>query len=445
MRRPFITLLAANALSVTGTMLCVLAVPWFVLETTGSAALTGLAAFATTLPVVVSAAFGGTLVDRLGFRRASVLSDLVSGVVVLAVPVLAATSGLSYTVLLALLFLRWLVATPGETARKAMLPELAALGGVRIERAAAAYDGVYRGAAMAGAPLAGVLIVWLGTDALLVVDGVSFVLSACLVGGGLPRAGGADTGTDGRTDGRTDAGTGGGRDRYLSGLRDGLAFLWRDRLQLSATAMLVVVNMLDTGVTQVLLALYARDVAGDPRAFGLLAGAVAAGALAGTAVYAAVGDRLPRRLTYGTAFLLAGVPRVLVLALGAPLPAAVAVAAASGFAAGAINPILGVLQYDRIPPGLRARVIGAMTAAACAAMPVGGLLAGTLTTLAGLAPTLYAFTCGYLLISLPPFVGRAWRELDRPGAIPGERKPDRSGVPDRPGAVARARQLRRAG
>jgi MFS family permease len=392
-RRPFITLLAANALSTTGTMLSVLAVPWFVLETTGSAALMGLAAFATTFPIVISAAFGGTLVDRLGFRGASVLSDLTSGLVALAVPALFWTTGLTYPALLALLFLRWLVATPGETARKAMVPELAALGRVPIERAAAAYDGVYRGAAMVGSPLAGVLIVWLGAGALLVVDGVTFLASALLIGGGIPRVGGGASGP--------------------GHLRDGLAFLWRDRLQMSATAMIVVVNLLDTGVTQVLLALYARDVAHDPRAFGLLAGAVGAGALAGAIVYGAAGDRLPRRLTYGLAFLLAGVPRVLVLALGAPLPVALGVTVLSGFAAGAINPILGVLQYDRIPARLRARVIGAMTAAAYAGMPVGGLVAGSLTELAGLMPTLSAFTGVYLLASLPPFLSRAWRELDR--------------------------------
>ncbi|WP_170222936.1 MFS transporter [Nonomuraea turkmeniaca] len=396
MRRSFITLLAANALSVTGTMLSLLAVPWFVLESTGSAALTGVAAFSTTFPIVVSAAFGGTLVDRLGFRGASVLSDLAGGLVVLAMPVLTWTDGLSYPALLGLLFVRWLLATPGETARKAMVPELAALGDVRLERAVAAYDGVYRGAAMVGAPLAGVLIAWLGAGALLVVDGVTFLLSAVLIGG-IPRLEGGVSERGG----------------YLRDLRDGLAFLWRDRLQLSGTTMLVVVNMLDTGVTQVLLALYARDVAHDPRAFGLLAGAVGAGALAGTVGYGAVGERLPRRLTYGLCFLLAGVPRVLVLALGAPFPVALGVTVLSGFAAGAINPILGMLQYDRIPAPLRARVIGTMTAAAYAGMPAGGLLAGTLTELTGLTATLYAFAAVYLLASLPPFACRAWRELDR--------------------------------
>ncbi|MET8870352.1 MFS transporter [Nonomuraea sp. NPDC004580] len=397
MRRPFITFLAANALSVTGNMLSILAVPWFVLETTGSAVLTGLASFATTLPIVISAAFGGTLVDRFGYRLTSVLSDLVSGLIALAVPALFLTTGLSYPLLLLMLFLRWLATTPGETARKAMLPDLSLAAGVRIERATAAYDGVYRGAAMVGAPLAGVLIMWIGPHLLLFVDGVSFLLSALLIGAGVPRV---------RRNARDSTG-------YLGDLRAGLSFLWQDRLQLSATAMVVVVNLLDTGVTQVLLALYAREVVGDPRAFGLLTGVLGAGAVAGTIVYGAAGGRLPMRLTYGLCFLLAGVPRVLVLTLDAPFPVALAVTALSGFAAGAINPILGILQYDRIPARLRARVIGAMTAAAYAGMPVGGLLAGSLSTLTGLDVTLLMFTSVYVLISAPPFVFRAWRELDR--------------------------------
>ncbi len=118
------------------------------------------------------------------------------------------------------------------------------------------------------------------------------------------------------------------------------------------------------------------------------------------------------RLTFGLCFLIAGVPRVLVLALDVPFSVAMAATALSGFAAGAINPILAILQYGRIPVRLRARVIGAMTAAAYAGMPVGGLLAGTLSTLTGLGTTLFAFTVVYVLISVPPFVLRTWRELD---------------------------------
>jgi MFS family permease len=176
--------------------------------------------------------------------------------------------------------------------------------------------------------------------------------------------------------------------------------------------MIVVTNMLDTGVTQVLLALYARDVVHDARAFGLLAGCMGAGALAGTIVYGAVGGRLPRRLTFGWCFLVAGGLRMAMLALGAPFPVALAATAVSGFAAGAINPIIGVLQFERIPAPLRARVLGTMTAAAYAAMPLGGLLAGSLTELMGLMAALSAFAFLYVAASIPPFVSRSWRRLD---------------------------------
>ncbi len=49
-----------------------------------------------TVPVVLGAALGGVLVDRLGHRRTSVLADVVSGVALAAVPVLEPTVGLPF-------------------------------------------------------------------------------------------------------------------------------------------------------------------------------------------------------------------------------------------------------------------------------------------------------------------------------------------------------------
>ena len=406
MRRPLIVLLAANAVSLTGNVLSMLAVPWFVLETTGSAERTGVAAFASTLPVVISATFAGSLIDRIGLRTTSVLSDLVSGLIVLTVPALYMTAGLSYWVLLALLFARWLLATPGETAREAMVPDLAARADLAMERAAAAYDGAYRGAKMVGAPLAGVLIVWIGPTVLLLIDGTTFLLSAGLIRLGIPRIA------------RAEAGGGG----YLGGLGEGLAFLWHDRLLRSLVAMVLVTNLLDTGLGQVLIPMYARDVAHDPRAFGLLVGAVGAGAVAGTVAYGVLGVRLPRRMTFALCFLVAGVPRTVVLAAHLPIGCALAISVVSGFAAGAINPLMGVVEFERIPARLRARVLGAITAGAYAGMPFGGLLAGSFTAFTGLTVTLLVFAGVYLVVSIPPFTGRAWRD---PGPRPGGPGPDR--------------------
>jgi MFS family permease len=405
-RRPLIVLLAANAFSITGNVFTMLAVPWFVLQTTGSAALTGVASAASALPLVISATVAGPLVDRVGPRRASVLSDLASGLIVVTIPALFLTAGLAYGVLLVLLFVRWLLASPGDTARRAMIPDLAARGGVAIERAAAAYDGVFRGATLAGASLAGVIIAWLGPAPLLFIDGATFLVSAILISSGVPRV--AHDDGEGALSG------------YLHRLGEGLAFLWRERLLRSVVAIILITNMLDIGLDQVLLPSYARQVEHDPRAFGLLVAAIFAGALVGTAAYGWVGARLPRRQTFALSLLIGGAVRPLVLAAGVPFGAAIAVIATSGVACGSINPLLNVVQFERIPVRLRARVLGAITAGQFAGMPLGGLLAGFLTESAGLTASLLTFAVIYVLASSPPFLSRSWKQIGvatpQPGA-----------------------------
>jgi MFS family permease len=75
-RFPIIALLVAITISTLGTQFTVIAVPWFVLQTTGSAARTGITGFVSLLPVIIAGFLGGALVNRLGFKRSSVLSDV---------------------------------------------------------------------------------------------------------------------------------------------------------------------------------------------------------------------------------------------------------------------------------------------------------------------------------------------------------------------------------
>lgn len=91
---PLYGLVAGHAVSMTGNVLTLVALPLYVLGRTGSATLTGLTGVAATLPVVLGGTFGGPVIDRLGHRRASVLADLVGAVAVAAVPVLDHTTGL---------------------------------------------------------------------------------------------------------------------------------------------------------------------------------------------------------------------------------------------------------------------------------------------------------------------------------------------------------------
>jgi MFS family permease len=68
-RLPVLALLSANAVSITGNAMASVAIPWFVLQTTGSAAKTGFTFAVIGLSNVLAAFFGGPVVDRLGYRR----------------------------------------------------------------------------------------------------------------------------------------------------------------------------------------------------------------------------------------------------------------------------------------------------------------------------------------------------------------------------------------
>jgi len=403
-RRPVLALLGAYAISQGGTQLTAVAIPWFVLLTTGSAARTGIVAFCELVPAILASFFGGAIVDRLGHRRSSIIADLISALTVGAIPLLHATVGLAFWQLLILVFCGSLCNVAGGTARAALLPDLVALAGVPIERATSATQAIQRGSRLLGAPLAGVLIAALGPTIPLWFDAATFLISAALVSLLVPFARRA-TSTASATAVR------GGR-RYLTELREGLAFIRDDRLIRSIVLTIMVTNLIES-VAWVGAPVYAERLYGSAVALGLMTAATGGGAMVSAILYGAFGHRLPRRPTFLGSFLL--------LALGywplaflPPLPVTVASLALLGFFAGPINPFLGAVQYERIPAALRGRVIGAISAGANCAMPLGVLLGGVLLDALGLRPVYTLVASLFLVCTLAMFLNPAFRALDAP-------------------------------
>ncbi|MFL6003205.1 MAG: MFS transporter, partial [Nocardioides sp.] len=87
-RTPLYGWLTSEAISITGTRVSMIALPWFVLTTTGSASKTGLVALAEMLPLVILKVLGGPIIDRIGARRVSITCDLLSVLVVGSIPLL---------------------------------------------------------------------------------------------------------------------------------------------------------------------------------------------------------------------------------------------------------------------------------------------------------------------------------------------------------------------
>ena len=93
-RVPLLQLEAATLLSGAGNGAALVVLPWIALELTGSAGSAGLLAAATAVPLLASSLISGTVVDTLGRRRTSVVSDLLSAASVAAIPIVGHLFGL---------------------------------------------------------------------------------------------------------------------------------------------------------------------------------------------------------------------------------------------------------------------------------------------------------------------------------------------------------------
>ncbi|MGW2018979.1 MFS transporter [Streptomyces sp. NPDC001927] len=424
-RTPLATVLAANAVSVTGNSLTLIGVPWFALDTTGSPGKAGLVAFCAAVPVVVSAIVGGPVIDRIGRRRISVASDLVCALALAAIPLLHRAGLLEFWMLCALMAVTGLFHAPGETARSVLVPDLARHAGTPLARAASLYDAVSRGARMTGAALAGVLVAVLGADSVLYLDAVTFGLSALLILVGLRGVGAAAPLPDPPPFSLSG---------YRADLREGYTFVLRSRLILGIVVMVMVTNGLNQGWSSVLLPVHARENLGGPAALGLMVAVFGGCALLGALAYGVVGHRFPRRALFTVGFLLCGAPPYVTAALTDTTAPLLVVLAAGGFGAGVLNPILATVKYEVVPDELRSRVSGVSTAGVLLATPLGGLAAGQLVEGAGLTVALFAFGGVYFLATLAPMVFPSWRTMDAPPVdVPPEAEPRvSSSGPSRP-------------
>src|SRR5690606_19262242 len=123
---------------------------------------TGIVAAAEFTPLVIAGVLGGTLVDRIGYKRASVISDLASGLTVGIIPLLHFTLGLEFWQLLVLVFAGALLDAPGQTARRSFIPELAGAASMPLARANGYFGAINRSTGLLGPPIAGVLIAVFG-------------------------------------------------------------------------------------------------------------------------------------------------------------------------------------------------------------------------------------------------------------------------------------------
>jgi MFS family permease len=374
-------LVGAEMVSILGTRMTYLALPWFVLVTTGSPGKMTLVLAVEMIPMALFGVPSGTLVQRYGARTVMLVSDFVRVPLMVSIPLLHAADALSFGTLLVLVFLLGCFMAPYFASQRVILPELVGEDVRAMSQANSLIEGGTAFAALAGPALAGVLIPWLDAPTVLYVDAATYAVAFLLVLLFVPRREPLPAAAE--TDG------------VLAGLR----FVLTDKLLAPLTGTVVVFGFFSAGISAA-LPFYAFDkFDGSARIAGFFYTALGAGALVGTVLAIMLVQRVkPLRLA-GLGILAFALP-LWVLPFQPPLYVIFpALFLATLFTPLVNGPVIGVLT-NRTPEGLRAKVMTAVITLSTLAAPGGFVAAGQVIERWGVVPVFAIVASGVTVTAL---------------------------------------------
>ncbi len=400
-RGPALLILCSAFLAAAANGVALVALPWLVLQRTGSAASASIVAAAATFPLLVATLIAGTAVDFLGRRRVSMLADALSGLSVAAIPIIALTAGLSAlntAVLAGLAALGAFFDPAGVTARQSMLPEAATRADWTLDHTNSVYEATFQLAYITGPGIGGLLIATIGAVNTMWVTTAAFFCSILAMAA--VRLPGAD-----RPPPESQP------DSVLTGVAEGLRFVWNNKVLRTLGLIDLAVTGLYLPMESVLFPKYFSD-RNEPSQLGWVLMALSIGGLVGALSWTVLSRVASKRATVLIATMTFGAAA---LAIGflPPLPVILVLSTIVGLVYGPIGPIYNSVMQTRTPEHMRGRVVGVMTSMAYAAGPVGFMLAGPLVDRFGLTPAFLALAVPILVLAvLCPWLP-GLRELDK--------------------------------
>jgi MFS family permease len=410
-RGPAFLILFATLMATAGTGISIVAFPWLALQHDDSARDASIVAAAMTLPLVFSTLVAGTAVDFFGRRRVSLVSDSLSCTAVAAVPLIAwffGRAAINVADLSVLSFFAAAFDPAGTTARQSMLPEAAARADWSLDRTNSIYEAILNLGFMVGPGIGGLMIATVGGVNTMWITGGCFGLSLLAIAA-LRLEGAGKPHHAARPDG------------LMSGIAEGLRFVWNLRVLRTLGLIDLVVGALYLPMESVLFPKYFTD-RHQPAQLGSALMALAVGGVVGALGYAVVSNHTRRRTAVLVATLTFGAATAGIAFLP-PLPVILVLCAVTGLVYGPIQPIYNYVMQTRAPHHLRGRVVGVMTGLTYAAGPLGLLVAGPLADAAGLKVTFLTLAVPILLIGVVACGLPSLRELDRAPEFADDRRP----------------------
>lgn len=380
-----------------------------------------LSAFAW-LPWLLIGLPAGAWIDRLPRRPVLIVCDVCGLLLFASVPLAWAFDALTMPHLLTVALLGGTAAVFFQTAYQVFVPvllprESVAVGNSRLQSTEAA-------AAVVGPGLAGVIAQAVGAVFGLLLDALTFLVSAlCLWRIRVPEKIAARTSVSLRTE-----------------IAEGLRFMLRDPYLRVLAVFGGASNLVLVGYQAVLVVFLIRTVGVGAGAVGLLIAVMSLGGILG----AASGAWLARRVGTARGMLVGNIvlpPFGLLLPLATPglrlwLAVIGGVLLSMGIAAG--NVIKGTFRQTYTPHHLLGRITVSMQLLNFGTIPLGAVLGGALGASIGLRPTMWVMMAGVAAAGLILLVGPLRKGRDLPSSPEAARAPrQRVGVDaDRVGGVA---------
>ncbi len=374
LRQPsLLALLGAEVVSTTGTQMTWLALPWFVLVTTGSATQMSFVMAAELVGLALLGLPGGRLLGRLGARRTMIVCDAARAPLMVVIPVLHWTGGLHFAVLLAVAFGLGALSAPYFAAQKVIVPELLGEDETKVGEANALFQAATRTTLLLGPALGGVLIGLIGATSVLLVDAGSYVISVLLVAAFVP--------------GRPPL----EQDPEHRKIRTGLRFLLGDRLLRVWWPVFAIGDAAWTAFFITVPVLVIARFGHDPKIAGWLFASFGVGAVIGNAIAFRFLLRRVDGLTLIAVCIMGQALPLWLLPLPLPAAALSGVIVVSGIANGLVNPALHTISTLRIPVPLRPTVMTTAMVLWALLNPLGLFIAGPILDNFGTTPVLIGF------------------------------------------------------
>ena len=393
---PYLFVELSNITSIIAGSMVFIALPWLALEITGSAASAGALVALTSIPGIFFGPILGTLIDRIGRRISGIISEVLSAITILLIPVVHHSIEVSFALLVLLALGRAMVNPAAGTARKSIIPDVAGGAKLSLERANSIHEAVFATGFAIGPAVGALFIGLIGPfDVFFVVAFFSTLSATALFFVRTPEA---------RGDGVSETGS------LLKDTILGAKTILKTPAVLLGLSFVMTLAMIYLPTEMVVLPAHFNAL-NYAEGLGLLISTMAGASVIGALLF----EKLQKRFKYSTilkfGFIGLGTS-VLLMSLLPPFWVLLILGAVLGFSWGPLMPMLNTVIQRVIPENMRGRVFGIEMTIWGAGPTLTAVVVGLAVDGVGVQPVYFVLAAIVLVLSVFVSFNKSNKQLD---------------------------------